>query len=167
MAQILLRPYHDRKPIWIWRGNRLNSKLKQKCLLVLQFHPGDVVTFTEYQEICAVSGRVCKYEHLAINKENSTVESRCDEFLYEIWRNKTAEEIRIHILSPPNSFKKDFQSFLLFFLFLEVTVIIFVQWLVGITGFRMTYKVIVFFHMIIKNVCTVINDVNVLSEKNL
>ena len=45
--------------------------------------------------------------------------------------------------------------------------IIFVQWLVGITGFRMTYKVIVFFHMIIKNVCTVINDVNVLSEKNL
>ena len=32
-------------------------------------------------QICAVSGRVWKYEHVAINKENRTVESICDEFL--------------------------------------------------------------------------------------
>lgn len=39
--------------------------------------------------ICAVSGRVCKYEHVAINKENSTVESICDEF-YE--KNEETEQ---------------------------------------------------------------------------
>ena len=38
--------------------------------------------------ICAVSGRVCKYEHVAINKENST-ESICDEF-YE--KNEETEQ---------------------------------------------------------------------------
>ena len=43
--------------------------------------------------------------------------------------------------------KKRFPNNFFPFLFLEVTVIIFVQWIVGITGFRMTYKVSVFFHM--------------------
>lgn len=142
MAQILRSPYYDRKPFWIWRGNRLNSKLKTEMAA-----PTSVSTGRCGDPICAVSERVGKYKHVAINKEKRTVESICDQFLWEKWRNRTAEEIRIHVLSPPNSWKKDFQTIFFPILFLEVTVIIFVQWLVGITGFRMTYKVSVFFHM--------------------
>ena len=56
-----------------------------------------------------VSGRVCKYEHVAISKENRTVESICDEFMRKVKKQNSRRDTNPRPVSA-KLFKKRFPN---------------------------------------------------------